>query len=298
MPCSMASSAIESRKTPVLSTEDRTGAGIREPGSDCARAGTDGAARRTTAVSVRAVAWALAITNASSRTSHCLPDGGSASRGHHVRYGSCPISGPAHMCTLWRIRSRTGVKVQELHESARFGVARQLRGIPTMIAGNSVLRRCAEPLLNVARPASAGQRAAADVRAERPQPPQNWTALPVGARCYIAAVTGLGAAAVMLALQEISERDAPLLTALAVLSLITAFAKTTLSVPGSASTLSFCYVIDFTALLVLGPAAATLTSALGVWAQGTFRARRRGPRYRTWFSIGALALTVQAAWLI
>ncbi len=146
-----------------------------------------------------------------------------------------------------------------------------------MIAGNSVLRRCAEPLLNVARPASAGQRAAADVRAERPQPPQNWTALPVGARCYIAAVTGLGAAAVMLALQEISERDAPLLTALAVLSLITAFAKTTLSVPGSASTLSFCYVIDFTALL--------------------FRARRRGPRYRTWFSIGALALTVQAAWL-
>src|SRR5882672_8147968 len=170
-------------------------------------------------------------------------------------------------------------------------------GMPIMIAGNSVLRRCAEPLLNVARPASAGQRAAADVRAERPQPPQNWTALPVGARCYIAAVTGLGAAAVMLALQEISERDAPLLTALAVLSLITAFAKTTLSVPGSASTLSFCYVIDFAALLVLGPAAATLTSALGVWAQGTFRARRRGPRYRTWFSIGALALTVQAAWL-
>jgi len=166
-----------------------------------------------------------------------------------------------------------------------------------MIAGNSVLRRCAEPLLNVARPTSAGWRAAADVRAERPQPPQSWTGLPLAARCYIATVTGLGAAAVILALQQLSERDAPLLTALAVLSLITAFAKTTLSVPGSASTLSFCYVIDFTALLVLGPAAATLTSALGVWAQGTFRARRRGPRYRTWFSIGALALTVQAAWL-
>jgi len=166
-----------------------------------------------------------------------------------------------------------------------------------MMAGHSVLRRCAEPLLNVARPASACRRAAADVRAERPQPPQNWTSLPPVARGYIAIVTGLGAASIMLALQEINERDAPLLTALAVLSLITAFAKTTLSVPGSASTLSFCYVIDFTALLVLGPAAATLTSAVGVWAQGTFRARRRGPRYRTWFSIGALALTVRAAWL-
>ena len=165
-----------------------------------------------------------------------------------------------------------------------------------MAAGNSVLRRVADPLLNIARPASACRRAAADVRAERPQPPQNWTALPLGARCYIATVTGIGAAFIVLAFQELSERDAPLLTALAVLSLITAFAKTTLSVPGSASTLSFCYVIDFTALLVIGPAAATLTSALGVWAQGTFRARRRGPRYRTWFSIGALAMTVQAAW--
>jgi diguanylate cyclase (GGDEF)-like protein len=165
-----------------------------------------------------------------------------------------------------------------------------------MVAGNSVLRRVAEPLLNIARPASACRRAAADVRAERPQPPQNWTALPLGARCYIATVTGVGAAFIVLAFQALSERDAPLLTALAVLSLITAFAKTTLSVPGSASTLSFCYVIDFTALLVIGPAAATLTSALGVWAQGTFRARRRGPRYRTWFSIGALAMTVQAAW--
>ncbi|HKC57823.1 MAG TPA: hypothetical protein VKC35_16940, partial [Vicinamibacterales bacterium] len=64
-----------------------------------------------------------------------------------------------------------------LHASAWRG---NCEGILTMIAGNSVLRRCAEPLLNVARPASAGQRAAADVRAERPQPPQNWTALPVG----------------------------------------------------------------------------------------------------------------------
>ena len=181
----------------------------------------------------------------------------------------------------------------ELHASAWLG---NCVGTSTMIAGTSVLRRCAEPLLNIVRPASACRRAAADVRAERPQQPQNWSALPAGARGYIALVTGVGAAFVVMALQEISERDAPLLTALAVLSLITAFAKTTLSVPGSASTLSFCYVIDFTALLVLGPAAATLTSALGVWAQGTFRARRRGPRYRTWFSIGALALTVQAAW--
>jgi len=139
-------------------------------------------------------------------------------------------------------------------------------------------------------------RPAPRVRGNRPAPPPDWRALPLAGRWYVAAITTLGAAAFALSVPQITDRDAPLLTALAVLSVMTAFAKTTLSVPGSATTLSFCYVIDFTALLVLGPAAATLTSAIGVWTQGTFRARKNLPVYRTWFSIATLALTVQAAW--
>jgi diguanylate cyclase (GGDEF)-like protein len=165
-----------------------------------------------------------------------------------------------------------------------------------MLSGVSVLWRSTEPLFKIPRP-YARERSVARGRADdRPQPPQEWPTLPLVARCYVALITALGAAAIAFALTQITDRDAPILTALAVLSVMTAFAKTTLPVPGSATTLSFCYVIDFTAMLVLGPAAATLTSALGVWTQATFRARKGGPRYRTWFSIASLALTVRAAW--
>lgn len=164
-----------------------------------------------------------------------------------------------------------------------------------MLSGVSVLWRSAGPIFKNARP-YACERSVSRGRADQPQPPQEWAALPLAARCYVALVTALGAAAIAFAVPQITDRDAPILTALAVLSVMTAFAKTTLPVPRSATTLSFCYVIDFTAMLVLGPAAATLTSALGVWTQATFRARKGGPRYRMWFSIATLALTVRAAW--
>jgi diguanylate cyclase (GGDEF)-like protein len=164
-----------------------------------------------------------------------------------------------------------------------------------MLSGVSVLWRSMEPLLRVARP-YARERSVARGRADQAQAPREWPTLPLTARAYIAVITVLGAAAIALALPRITDHDAPILTALAVLSVMTAFAKTTLPVPRSATTLSFCYVIDFTAMLVLGPAAATLTSALGVWTQATFRARKGGPRYRMWFSIATLAVTVRAAW--
>lgn len=155
--------------------------------------------------------------------------------------------------------------------------------------------RFAEPLLRLVAPAT-GEPPAAATGVDRPKPPQEWAALPLVGRCYVATVIALGGTATLLALPQITEHDAPLLTALLMLTVMTAFAKTTLPVPGSASTLSFCYVIDFTALLVLGPSAATLTSAVGAWTQGTFRARKHGAQYRIWFSIAALALTVRAAW--
>jgi len=165
-----------------------------------------------------------------------------------------------------------------------------------MLSGVSVPWRAQEPTFAIRRRSSREAGGVAGIRADRPQPPQEWNTLPLLARGYVGLIVALGVVATVFALPQITDRDAPLLTALAVLSIMTAFAKTTLSVPGSASTLSFCYVIDFTAMLVLGPAAATLTSGLGVWTQATFRARKGGPRYRTWFSIAVLAVTVRAAW--
>ena len=168
--------------------------------------------------------------------------------------------------------------------------------LPAAMVGRlPVSWRFAEPLLRLVCPAPV-ESPAAGTRVDRPKPPQEWSTLPVASRCYVATVITLGAAAILLAVPQITDDDAPLVTALVVLTVMTAFAKTALPIPASASTLSFCYVIDFTALLVLGPAAATLTSAVGAWTQSTFRSRNNAARYRTWFSIAALALTVHAAW--
>ena len=123
----------------------------------------------------------------------------------------------------------------------------------------------------------------------------SWRELPLAGRCYVAAVIAAGAVSAVAAAWQLNEPDAPLLTALAILSFVTAFAKVTVAVPASASTMSLCYIIDFTTLLILGPAAATFTVAAGAWSQSTFGAGRKGPRYRLWFSIAALALTVRAA---
>ena len=135
----------------------------------------------------------------------------------------------------------------------------------------------------------------AAMASDRSKPGQSWTDLPVRSRWYVATITFAGLAALVAAVSHVTEAEAPLLTTLAVLSFMTAFAKVTVAVPGSASTVSFCYVIDFITLLVLGPAAAAMTAASGVWSQATFGTSKRGPSYRTWFSIATLALTVSAA---
>lgn len=176
----------------------------------------------------------------------------------------------------------------------------ELNGIlrPMAFSGNdaarlSVFGACAQPATERV-PSQEDIAPRASTVGRKPQA-SSWNGLRPIARVYVGCVTGLGALAILLAVPQIAERDVSLLVALAILSLVTAFAKINLPVPGSASTLTLCYVIDFMTLLVLGPGAATMTAASGVWSQCTFRTRQQGPAYRTWFSIGALALTVQAA---
>ena len=169
---------------------------------------------------------------------------------------------------------------------------------PMAFSGNdaacrSTVGACARPVIE-RTPSLEGMAQRASTVEQKPHA-NSWVALRPVARVYVGCVTGLGALAILVAAPQITERDAPLLVALAILSLVTAFAKINLPVPGSASTLTLCYVIDFMTLLVLGPGAATMTAASGVWSQCTFRTRKQGPAYRTWFSIGTLALTVQAS---
>lgn len=120
----------------------------------------------------------------------------------------------------------------------------------------------------------------------------SWGALPWHARVFVGAVAALGAVAVVWSIPHLAEQTSGLFTTLAVLSIVTAFAKVTVHASGGTSTFTVCYVMDFTALLLLGVPAATLTTAAGVWTQSTFKCRARVHLYQTWFSVGALAVTV------
>jgi len=126
----------------------------------------------------------------------------------------------------------------------------------------------------------------------------SWAALRPALRVYVGAVAAAGAVAIVAAIPQLVESQAGLFTSLAILSLVTAFAKVTVQLTGGGVTVSVCYVVDFMALLLLGVPYATLTAAGGAWAQGTFKSRAPSRPHQTWFSIGALAIAVQSAALV
>jgi diguanylate cyclase (GGDEF)-like protein len=126
----------------------------------------------------------------------------------------------------------------------------------------------------------------------------SWVALRPALRLYVGVVVAAGALAIVAAIPQLGESQAGLFTSLAILSLVTAFAKVTVQLTGGGVTVSICYVVDFTALLLLGVPYATLTTAAGAWAQGTLKSRAPSRPHQTWFSIGVLAITVQSAALV
>ncbi len=130
---------------------------------------------------------------------------------------------------------------------------------------------------------------------ERRNAAASWSALRLSARIYVLAVTGAGSLAIAASMPHVADSDVRLFVVLTALSIATSMAKVTLPVSRSGSTLTVCYVLDFTTLLVLGPYAATVTAGLGAWSQCTLRRREQVPIFCTWFSVGALALTVQAS---
>ena len=74
--------------------------------------------------------------------------------------------------------------------------------------------------------------------------------------------------------------------------------KVNLPIPlASGSTLSVSYAADLMAILLLGPRAAVVVAAAGVWTQCTVNVRQRYPLYRTVFSIAAEVITMAATGL-
>ena len=83
-----------------------------------------------------------------------------------------------------------------------------------------------------------------------------------------------------------------LFVALLALSVISSALKVDMPVGVGSSCISLSYIVDFTALLLLGPQPTMLIAMASAWAQCTFRMKERNPPHRTLFSMACLVLTV------
>jgi signal transduction histidine kinase/CheY-like chemotaxis protein len=122
--------------------------------------------------------------------------------------------------------------------------------------------------------------------------------LSLAAQAYVLAVIAAGVYSIVAFLPLSFPR--PLLFAfLLVTSCLTSIWKVNLPIPlASGSTLSVSYAADLMTLLLLGPRAAVLVAAAGVWTQCTVKIRRPYPWYRTVFSIAAEAVTMAVSGLV
>ena len=153
--------------------------------------------------------------------------------------------------------------------------------------------------IETARPSVSADDATRRISRGDPQPRvTSWHTLQPQTRVYVGCIVALGGVAIVSAISRTPQDKLPLFVVLALLSLITSAVKVNLPVPRSSSTLTVCYVLDYTTLLVLGCDAATLTAAVGAWSQCTFRCRERVPMHQTLFSVAALAVTMQATGLV
>jgi diguanylate cyclase (GGDEF)-like protein/putative nucleotidyltransferase with HDIG domain len=119
--------------------------------------------------------------------------------------------------------------------------------------------------------------------------------LPLSARVYVCVMISLGAATVTSLMPSLAFPYPALFVSLLALSVISSALKVDLPVGVGSSCISLSYAVDFTALLLLGPAPAALIAMASAWAQCTFRMKQRNPAYKTIFSMACLVVTVAAS---
>jgi PAS domain S-box-containing protein len=122
-----------------------------------------------------------------------------------------------------------------------------------------------------------------------------WRSLPRTAQLYVAIVITIGGA-LTLALFPLHTPQPFLFAALLLFCCLTSAWKVDLQLlPTSGSTLSVSYAAALMALVLLGPAHATVIAAAGAWTQCTFKTKQPYPIYRTVFSMATAAITLQAS---
>jgi diguanylate cyclase (GGDEF)-like protein/putative nucleotidyltransferase with HDIG domain len=126
--------------------------------------------------------------------------------------------------------------------------------------------------------------------------PAVWTALPARLRWLTAGT--IAAAAFRLGVGTSSLPDVETLTwflGLLLASSVGATFKVHLPLPGGGSTMSLSYIVDFAALLIVGPDLACVAAAISTWSQTTLRVARRNPPYRVLFSMAAVIVATAGA---
>jgi diguanylate cyclase (GGDEF)-like protein/PAS domain S-box-containing protein len=117
--------------------------------------------------------------------------------------------------------------------------------------------------------------------------------LPFGARCYVTAIIAIGLALGLYRIPYVRFSDLSLFSLLAVFSIAASHLKLYLPHPRGSSTMSVSYVVEFTAVMLLGSDSTMLIAALSSWSQATIAVDRRNPAYRTVFSIALMIITIQ-----
>ena len=129
---------------------------------------------------------------------------------------------------------------------------------------------------------------------DSPNDDLRWTALPLPAQLYVAAVL-VGGAATLVAFFPKSLPQPVMFALLTLFACVTSAWKVNLPIaPTGGSTLSVLYAANLMALLLLGPQPAVLVAMAGVWTQCTYKAKKPYPLYRTMFSIAAEVMTMAA----
>ena len=119
--------------------------------------------------------------------------------------------------------------------------------------------------------------------------------LPIVARLYVCLVITMGAAVLATSVPSVQFPRPILFVALLMLSVISAALKVDMPLGVGTSCISLSYAVNFTAMLLLGPAPTMLIATASCWSQCTFRMSERNPAYKTLFSMASLALSIGAA---
>jgi hypothetical protein len=101
--------------------------------------------------------------------------------------------------------------------------------------------------------------------------------LPLLARAYVGGVIATGLVICVYAATQVLVTQASLFISLVILSCLASTLKVRLPLTRSASTMSVSYVVDFTALLLLGPEQTVFVAAASAVAQSTLNVRKGNP---------------------